>query len=323
MPSPSSSLATLRPDLAASFEKYDLEASRAGFIGHRVFPVMEVAKASGTFGMIPLEQLLANRETRRAPGAGYQRQDWKFETGSFVCEEHGAEEAVDDREASIYRDYFDAELIAAARARDVVLRNAERRIAAAVFNTTTFTGASLTTAVSTPWSTIASATPVSDVEAAARKVWDLTGLWPNAVIMNKHVFRNARRCAQIVDMAKYNGIVDVRPSQITPQVLATVFDVDFVLVGDSAYNAAAQGQAASLGKIWSDSYVSVARICTSLDMREPGLGRTFYFAGDGADVDGRLESYRDETVRSEVIRFRHDVHEKLLYTSAHLLTNIT
>ena len=66
MPSPSSSLATLRPDLAASFMEYDLEANARGFIGHLVLRVLGVALQSSPFGKIPIEQLLANPETRRA-----------------------------------------------------------------------------------------------------------------------------------------------------------------------------------------------------------------------------------------------------------------
>ena len=60
---------------------------RLGFIGHRVFPVIEAAKAGGTFGRIPLEQLLKMPETRRAPGAGYARGKWTFEPASYATEE--------------------------------------------------------------------------------------------------------------------------------------------------------------------------------------------------------------------------------------------
>lgn len=323
MPTPTSTLATQRPDLAASFEEYDLEASRSGFIGHQILPTMEVAQQAGSFGKIPIEALLANRETRRAPGTGYSRGDWEFETDSYATEEHGAEEPVDDREAAMYRNYFDAEQFAAARAKDVVLRNAERRIADSIFNTTTWSGGNKT-ALTNEWDDLTNATPITDVEAAARKVWDGSGLWPNALIINKHVFRNLRRCAQIVDLLKYNGIVDVRPSKITPAMIASILDLDYVLVGDAAKNTAKKGQAATIGKVWSDEFAMVCRICTSGDIREPGLGRTFYFTGDDADVDGRVESYRDEVVRSWVMRFRHDVQEKLLYTACgHLLENVT
>jgi hypothetical protein len=323
MPSPTSSLATLRPDLA-TFAEFDLEMSRRGFIAGRVLPVFDVASQAGSFGKIPIEQLLQNRETKRAPGSGYSRGKWTFGTATYSCEEHGAEEPIDDREAAMYANYFNAEQVSTMRAYEAVLKNHEQRVADLLFNATTWTGAALTTAVGTEWSTVATATPVTDVEAAVRKVWDGCGMWPNALIINRHVFRNLRLCDQIIDMVKSQGFMDARPGSITEQQLATVFDLDQVIVAGSVKNSATEGQSASLASIWSNEYAMLARIVSSQDMREPGLGRTFHWGEDGSQPGGTIETYRDETIRGVVVRVRHDVDELVLYTeAAHLLSNIT
>ena len=204
MPSPSSSLATLRPDLATFFE-FDLEAEKAGFVGSQVFPVMEVASQSGNFGKIPLEELLQERETLRAPGSGYARGNFTFTPDTYACFEHGAEEPVDDREAKAYADYFDAEVVSTARAYGAVLRNAEKRIADAVFNTSTWTGGSLTTAVTNEWDDASNATPMVDVEAAVQAIYDNSGLWANALIINRKVFRNLRNCDAVIDRINSAG----------------------------------------------------------------------------------------------------------------------
>lgn len=323
MPHPSTSLATYRPELAGSLEEFDLAMDRNGFIALRVLPVMEVAKVSGTFGKIPIEQLLQNRETRRAPGAGYSRGDWTFTTDSYACEEHGAEEPVDDREAEMYADYFDAELVSTERARDVVLRNHEKRVADAVFNATTF--ASQKTTVTNEWDDYGNATPIDDVETAVKAVWNRTGLWPNALIINRLVFRNLRNCEQVIDRINSQGAGNPsKPGDITAQILARVFDLEEILVAGSPYNAAKEGQSVSISPLWSSEYAMVARLIRSRDIREPGLGRTFHHGADGSQIGTRIESYRDETKRSNIIRARHDVDEKLLYTeAAQLLDNIT
>jgi len=134
MPSPSSSLATLRPDLAGSLMEFDLQMNLNGFVGSSVLPVTNVDRESGKFGKISLESLLQNSNTKRAAGAGYSRGNWTFTDASFACEEYGQEEPVDDREARIYADYFDAELVSTLRARSTIMVEAEKRIAAAVFN---------------------------------------------------------------------------------------------------------------------------------------------------------------------------------------------
>jgi hypothetical protein len=323
MPSPETTLATLRPDLAGSLMEFDLAADRLGFIASRVLPVVEVAKASGTFGKIPLAQLLQTRETKRAPGSGYSRGNFTFDDASYSCEEHGAEEPVDDREAAMYSEYFDAEQIAALRAYDAVLRNAEIRAAALLFNATTF--ASYKTTCGTEWSTIATATPLTNVETAVRAVWARTGLWPNALICSRTVFRNLRLCTQVKEAIQSAGAGNAtKPTDITPAMLAQVFDLDEVIVAGSPKNSAKEGQTVSVAEIWDDEYAMVARVARSSDMREPCIGRTFHWSEDGSSIGGTVETYRDEPVRSNIVRVRHDVDELLLITAAaQLLDNVT
>ena len=322
MPTSVTSLATLRPDLAASFEAFDLEAEKAGYIARKVLPSVDVASQAGNFGKIPLEQLLQQRDTKRAPGSGYARGNFTFDDSTYSCEEHGAEEPIDDREAKMYAEYFDAEQIATQRAYNSVLANAEKRVADTIFNTSTWTGASLTTDISAlPWATLATAKPLTNVEAAVQKVYDGSGLWPNALVINKKVFRNLRNTPEVIDRIASSGAGDRNlASDVTLQMLAQAFDLDYIIVAGGSLNSAKEGQNASVGQIWSSTYAMVCRVATSSDFREPCIGRTFHWGADGSSIDGAIESYRDEVVRANIIRVRHDVDEVVLYAQAgHLL----
>ena len=324
MPSPSSSLATQRPDLA-SFLEFDLESDRAGYVANQVFPVMNVASQAGNFGKIPLEQLLQQRDTKRAPGSGYARSQFTFSPATYATDEHGAEEPVDDRESKMYAEYFDAEQVATMRAFSSVLRNAEQRVADAVFNTSTWAGASLTTGITNEWDDATNAVPLTDVEAAVQKIYDNSGLWANALVINRKVFRNLRNCDQVVERIQSAGAGDAtKASDITTQMLAQAFDLDYIIVAGTSRNGAKEGQAASPTQIWSSEYAMVCRVASGQDMRDPCIGRTFHWSSDGSSIGGSVESYRDETVRGNVIRVRHDVAEVVLYAEAgHLLSNIT
>lgn len=324
MPAPTSSLATLRPDLA-TFLEFDLESERQGYVATEVFPVMDVASQAGTFGKIPIEQLLQQRVTRRAPGAGYARGEFSFTTATYATEEHGAEEPVDDREAKMYAEYFDAEQISTMRAFSAVLRNAEQRVADATFNTSTWTGSALTTAITNEWDDAANCTPVTDVEAAVKKIYEGSGLWANALVINRQVFRNLRNSAQIIDRIESAGAGNATKARdITVEMLKAVFDLDYVIVAGVSKNTANEAKAATPTQIWSGEYAMVCKIATGNDMREPCIGRTFHWSQDGSSIGGTVESYRDETVRGNVIRVRHDVAEVVLYPQAgHLLSNIT
>ncbi len=324
MASPSSSLATLRPDLA-TFLEFDLESEKEGYIATEVFPMIDVASMSGTFGKIPIEQLLQQRDTRRASGAGYARGNFTFTTATYACEEHGAEEPIDDREAEAYAEYFDAEQINTLRAFSAVLRNAEQRVADAVFNATTWAGASLTTGISNEWDDAANATPATDVEAAVQKIYDNSGLWANALVINRKVFRNLRNCASIIDRINSAGAGSPsKASDVTVDMLKAVFDLDHIIVAGTSKNTAKEGQAATPAQIWSSEYAMVCKVATSVDMREPCIGRCFHWSADGSSIGGTVETYRDEPVRANIVRVRHDVDEIVLYPEAgHLLSNIT
>jgi hypothetical protein len=324
MPSPTSSLATQRPDLA-TFLEFDLESEKAGYIATQVFPVIDVQSQAGNFGKIPIEQLLQQRDTKRAPGSGYARGNWTFEPAVYATEEHGAEEPVDDREAKMYAEYFAAEQISTMRAFSAVLRNAEQRVADAVFNATTWNGASLTTGITHEWDDATNCVPLTDVEAAVQKIYDNSGLWANALVINRKVFRNLRNSNQVVDRIESNGAGNAaKPSDITVQMLAAAFDLDYIIVAGTSKNGAREGQAATPTQIWSGEYAMVCRVSTSADMRDPCIGRTFHWTQDGSSIGGTVESYRDERVRGDVIRVRHDVDELVLYPQAgHLLSNIT
>tara|TARA_R110000868_G_scaffold9119_3_gene46169 strand:+ start:376 stop:1311 length:936 start_codon:yes stop_codon:yes gene_type:complete len=309
----------------ATFLEFDLESEKAGYIATQVFPVIDVQSQAGNFGKIPIEQLLQQRDTRRAPGSGYARGNWTFDKAVYATEEHGAEEPVDDREAKMYSEYFQAEQISTMRAFSSVLRNAEQRVADAVFNTTTWTGSSLTTAPTNEWDDATNAVPLTDVEAAVQKIYDNSGLWANALIINRKVFRNLRNSAQVIDRIESNGAGNAsKASDITVQMLAAAFDLDYIIVAGTSKNGAKEGQAASPTQIWSGEYAMVCRISTSPDMRDPCIGRTFHWAQDGSSIGGTVESYREEAIRGDVIRVRHDVDEIVLYPQAgHLLSNIT
>jgi len=224
----------------------------------------------------------------------------------------------------MYNLFFAAEQLAAQRATHTVMVEAEKRVAAAVFDTAAWTGSSLFTNVAVEWSTVATAVPITNVEAAAVAVFGNCGMWPNALIMSRTVFRNLRLVSQVQDLLKYQGnFGDVKPENLTPQMLAGVFDVDKIIVGGAAKNTAASGAAASISEVWDDEYCMVAKVATTDDLREPCIGRIIHWGEDGSTIGTTLESYRDEPARADIVRARHDVDEKRLYVEAgHLLGNI-
>jgi hypothetical protein len=324
MPTPSSSTATLRPDLA-EFMEFDVESEKQGYIALKVLPVIESGLQADNPGKVPLESLLFTGDTARTSKSNYNRGSYKFERFQFATKENGWEEPIDERDEKRYRYLLQVDRIANARAAGVVARNQEQRVADLVFNTTTWTGASLTTAITHEWDDAVNAVPITNVEAAVQKVYDASGLKANALVINWKVFRNLRNCEQIIERINSQGAGSPsKASDINVQMLAQVFDLDHIIVAGASKNTANEGQAASISQIWSGEYAMVCRVSTSADMRDPCIGRTFHWAEDGSSIGGTVEEYYEEQSRSRIIRVRHETDEVIMYPQAgHLLSNIT
>lgn len=325
MPAPTAALATQRPDIQEAFQEFGLGEDQLNFIGDQVLPVFEVPTQAGNSGRIPLEQILQDTDTRRNDRGTYNRITWKFSPDTYDCEEHGLEGPVDARTRAKYANYFDASVITAAIVRDRVLRAREQRIADAVFNATTFT--SQTTNVTNEWDKnhASDATPIINVNDAVNAVYDRTGIWPNALIINRKVFKNLKLLDDIKEAIAASGAGDPnKQSDITAQMLAQVFDLDRVIVAGGAENTADEGQAASIGQIWSSEYAMVTRVATTRNYQEVCLGRTFHWNEDGSTPAGTIESYEENATRGEIFRCRMDSDEKLIYPEvAQLLDNVT
>ena len=323
------STAITRTDLASTFAEFDLAMSRKKFIGPSVLRPRLVGVQAADVGKLPLEAFLQTKPTDRAPGASYKRGDFEFTKFNYATDEHGWEEPLDDRTLAMFRDMLDAEEIHAQRATDFVLRNFEIAVAAAIYNTTTWTGATLTTAITHEWDDATNAVPITNIEAARRKIRAASGLEANALVCNRDQFWNLLNTAQVIDRLKYWGGDD--PKNLSIETAKAMLDLDHILVAGGIKNSAKQGQDATIAAIWGDEYAMLARVAETDDPQEPCVGRTFIWTGDGPGAPGSdeelaviVEEYREEGVRGSVIRARNDRDIVIMYPqAAHLLSNVT
>ena len=317
MPRPTSTTTIQRPDLGVLAYEYLIDAPTRGFIGLQVMPVFMTPWQAADYPIIPLESLILEQDTRRSPRGGYNRGDWKFETGTYQCEEYGWEEPVDDVEAKLYTRFFDSEMVSTYIGVDRILRGHERRVAAKVFD-------SADASVSTEWSTAATATPQEDIEKARLAMRSTSGLLPNALVMGYTPFRNVLKTNEIKDALKYTNPIDLGNEDSQRSLLAQYMGVEQIIVGGAIRNTAKKGQNFTLADIWDDEYVALMRVSGGGQvLREPAYGRTFLWEADSPGIV-MVESYREEDIRSNIIRTRQHVAEAVVFDGAkYVLGNIT
>lgn len=341
------STAISRFDLGMSYTDFALEMNRRKFIGLRVLPPVGVSQEAASFRRLKVESFLTKPEdTQRSPRSGYNRGTSEFSKENYATQEHGVEEVSDDAEDEMYGDIVRGELLAVVRGVNRVLQSLEQDIADAVFNTTTWTGAALTTAVGTKWDVKATADPIANIDAAREKVKTSCGMAPNTVVLTDTDFINCIRTDRVEALLKYdasqllmamNGQIDARVLSSAQSALAGLFNVEQVLIGQSFKNTADEGQDASFGRFWSPGKSMVCHVNDDGMMGDlmaavPNIGRTIWTTKNGeplpGDDDGGygsliFDEYREEQTRGSVFRPRNKRQVKILHPEAgHLLTGL-
>lgn len=309
------------PVLSSAATEYFLNAADAGFIASRILPVFPTSERSGEFPIIPAKALLETPDTRRAPTGHYNRGSWEYEKDVFACKEFGFEEPIDDGDAKVFSRFSDvsAEEVAAIRTTGMLLRSREKRVADMIFNTSNFPVHN----VATSWDDRLNCTPRANVMEGLKAVKDQTGLLPNVFVCSWNTFQNVIQSEEFKDWVKYTNSVVTNEFESQRQIVARYFGVGGVLVGNAAYDSANKGLSVSATNIWSDSYAMLARVATSnYDLKEPCIGRTFLWEADTSDLVV-VDTYYSDEIRSVVVRARHYLDERLVFTGAgYLLGNL-
>jgi len=192
----------------------------------------------------------------------------------------------------------------------------EERIQAIAQDTAT-TFASYNTAVGTAWETAASCTPVADVQ--------------NAIVAIKAQINGGLNGARIIGACHDNVVTDLLASaDIKDRIASTLLGV-----GGRQEILAAVARTMGLDRIvssniqrngsdvWDDTMFGIYIVSDGMDLRSvPQVGRVFRWDAD-APENALVETYREEAIRSNIVRVRQYVDEKLLTARAgHILTGV-
>ncbi|MEW6490354.1 MAG: hypothetical protein AB1578_20895 [Thermodesulfobacteriota bacterium] len=304
-----------RPDIGVALSETMAAAPAMGFIGLQLLPVFRTPVSEGTFEVVPVEALHNLRDDRRKGGGHYNRDEAETERGMFLTRDRGLEARKDRRTLKTYGSDTNGvllyERVIAQRKLFDVLRAAEKRIADKIINTTNFP---TPLAAGTAWDA-ANSDPRKNVNAA-KKFLKGKGVIADTLAISWNTFMNLSENAAIQTVVYQLFPEAAKSGQVTIDHLRVYFDLPKILVGGAMYNSANPGLNATLAEIWPDTHAWVGKTSASADLSEPCVGRTFLWTGDGAGGDGlvAVEDYPDEPARSDIVRVRWDVDERLLAT---------
>ncbi len=296
-----------RVDLGGPLNEFNLSQA-FGFVGDQILPAHNVGEEAGNFTAFIRENMRIP-DTLHADGTGAARGVSKAEDSSYATLEYWYEETLTKRKRKKYMNDFDASLATARFAMIKAEMAREKRIADAVFNTTTWTGSDLFTTISTNWDQIG-ADIIGDVAAALEKVENFTGMIPNALYLSRINRKYFVKNTAIKDAVKYTNVMDYSAMDTA---IAALLDVDRVIWCGGVYNSAKQAATFSAARIWSSSYAAVGVLARGpeMDLEEaPHLGRSLTWSEMGPNVIN-VDTYFEDQTKSEVHRVTSNVQEKI------------
>jgi len=305
--------ATPRSDIYALM----MQAPMAGndlFIGDKVLPVKGEDVKRGIYMRADLAnaELLNGDAVARASGDGYQRINRKYNTDTFDALEYGLESVIDDAYAAETERFFGLEVTEAQLLERSLRISYEVRVAAKLMNATTFTATAA--AVAYTEANLATINVPADVSAAKLRLLK-NGHIPNAVVMSANVFERIKRSTLLQNQVF--GVVPKGAGQYlipSDADIAQALGVDQVIVGRAPKNANGKGQTYSGSFIWGDTYVAVCYLAGG-EYTAGGVGRTIQWTKDTTGLF-TPETYRSDERRSDILRVRQHVAEKIIDSTA-------
>ncbi len=232
----------------------------------------------------------------RKPGSAFDR--WQSTITDFTGTtlQVAEEVSLPDEQILTYEEFFAFESFWAQEAANRILRSHESDVEAAIFNTTTFD--STNSAVAYTSANLSTISFIADVIAAIRLVKG-RGEVPNVVNLTGQVYDRIRQATLVQNFiaGSVNPGAIVTPETI--QAALSSMGIQKVLVPDSYVNQSQATKTNSINPIWPTTYVFVGA-CKDGQLQAGGVGRTFYWEKEGPLLN--IQSYRDEPVKSNVIR---------------------
>ncbi|GBL46228.1 hypothetical protein SFMTTN_2041 [Sulfuriferula multivorans] len=244
-------------------------------VGMNLFPSVAVGQRGGKILSFRKEDFRLYA-TGRVPGANTKRVQFGHDSGSYALESHSLEGMVpyELMEEAAAVPGINLGIGAVNKVQNIIALRLEKSQADLATTAANYAAANkITLAGTAQWSDFATGVsdPAADMETAKDAVRALIGKRPNTVVMGASVFAKLRNHPKVIDRIKYTG-----RDTATPELLAQMFGVARVVVGDAIY----ENDAGAMADVWGKSVViAYTDIGGINDMGLPTFGYTYRLRG--------------------------------------------
>lgn len=220
-----------------------IKYSNNKFIAREVFPEVSVMKRSDVYRIYDRNFRLP--ETSRADGGLTRRHDFNVSTAGYILEKHGLHEYISDDAKDNFEPH-DLRSDTTEELTDKLMLRMEKSVADLMTSTSWSQNVSL--AATQQWSSnTATSNPIPLMDTAGTTVLENSGFEPTHAVVPRSVMLAAKNHDSVIDRIKYTSI------DITPSMLAGLFDIGTMLVPKAVIDSSAEGATSSIGALFGDN----------------------------------------------------------------------
>ncbi len=268
------------------------------FLWDQIAPVATVTEKSATYFIYDRDFWFRRQEgAERAAEGPYTRVGYEVSTGTYNAIEYGFEKPLGDVTGAASQTPESLASQDISFLTNLIQLELEKLAADAYFVTGVW-GTSNTLAGANQWSDYAASDPIADIDTARRTIKRNTGSSPNSMFVGLLGWEKLKEHPLILDKYKHT-----QTGIMTPALVAAVFDIPELVVGDQIENTAAEGATYVGADIWTDNALLLVKNAPALGVAN---GAYTYIWDERGNVPWAMETYRDEKIRSDVSRvFTH------------------
>ena len=274
---------------------------QARYIAGRVFPVVGVAKQSDLYFIFSRADWLRAVAEKRAPSTESAGGGYAMTTGSYAADVWAFHKDVSDQIRSNADNPLSPDRSAVQFATQACMTRREVNWAAKYFTTGVWTGSTTGTDIvpGTKWDN-ASGSPINDIRAQIYSVLSKTGFKPNKLVLGPQTWRGLQDAPDFVDRVKA-GQTPGGPALVNLAALATVLEIEEVLVSEAVVNTGPEGGTEATSFIMGDDDAVLLYVAPAPTIEAPSAGYTFAWTGlFGAGAAGnRIRRFRMESLSSD------------------------
>lgn len=269
----------------------------ANFVCGAASSNIPVQKESDKYVIYPPGYFWRDEAQVRPLGGRPVQVSYKIDSGQYLAEEWALEHTIDDRQRTNADAPINLDMNATRLLTGKQKIRADRMWAQKFFQSGVWTNELSGVTDFVPFND-ASSEPIALIDEYKDIMAQTTGMMPNTLILGVNVKRALRSNADIVDRIKYTqtGVAD-------NGMLASLFELDNVVVARSVYNAAAEGATDDFQFIADPNAMLLAYIDPSPTLESPtAIGRfswTGLIPGATNDMGGVINRGRDDRAYSD------------------------